>query len=62
MCERERGRRQKKEKTGGIVDKKKICHSGRRKKKKKKRQDLDRKPGQLKTEPQLKRLSCVRLK
>ena len=29
---------------------------------KKKRQDLDRKSGQQKTEPQLKRLSCVRLK
>ena len=36
MCERDRGGRQKKEKTGGIVDKKEICHSGRRKKKKKK--------------------------
>ena len=34
MCVRERGRRQKKEKTGGIVDKKEICHSGRKKKKK----------------------------
>ena len=29
---------------------------------KEKRQDLDRKSGQQKTEPQLKRLSCVRLK
>ena len=33
VCVRERGRRQKKEKTGGIVDKKEICHSGRRKRK-----------------------------
>ena len=33
VCERERGRRQKKEKTGGIVDKKEICHSGKRKRK-----------------------------
>ena len=58
--ERERGRRQKKEKTGGIVDKKEICHSGRKKKKKKtgSRQET----WKLNTEPQLKRLSCVRLK
>ena len=33
VCERERVGRQKKEKTGGIVDKKEICHSGRRKRK-----------------------------
>ena len=33
VCVRERGGRQKKEKTGGIVDKKEICHSGRRKRK-----------------------------
>jgi hypothetical protein len=37
VCEREKGRRQKKEKTGEIIDKKEICHSGRRKKKKKDR-------------------------
>ena len=33
VCDRERGGRQKKEKTGGIVDKKEICHSGRKKRK-----------------------------
>lgn len=64
--ERERGERQKKEKNRRDLRQErkltKILTTVIKKKKKKKRQDLDRKPGQLKTEPQLKRFSCVRLK
>ena len=64
--EREAGDKKKREKTGGIIDKKEILAAVIREKKKqnktKERQDLDKKPGQLKIEPQLKRLSCVKQK
>ena len=64
--EREAGDKKKREKTGGIIDKKEILAAVIREKKKqnktKERQDLDKKHGQLKIEPQLKRLSCVKQK